>query len=471
MATGITIFGTLNGTLGETVYYREGGVQRQRIRVRRPKNPQTNKQLFQRAKFSAAGMFYSHGRQSFFPYAFEDKKKNESNFNVFMRNNASIAYPVSKSVVNNVAYPILHNWVVTKGSLPTLKTYRYSADEGNTQGLAFDVPLYGSTATVNTMADLSKALIETGDYDNGDIITFLTILTDITIDTPAYGLYPEIVPSRSESAHWFIRQFNLNTADTTPLSTYNIGADVLEGNVLRIYVWGHNTSWWPNQLAAGTIVHSRVKGSKTQVSTQALVLSETADLQVNTYLAENYATYVDEIIGNWRTGEQTIILQPTETLQGANSINFNFQPEPEHTEVSITMNPANVTIQLLDHDNVDFVQSPTTEIPISAGDIVEADVHVRYTDALNSWDVKITTQAYNPAYSELNINEIGQRVMEQGWLKYGDNSYFDVANNKINYLQLNLESTTTSEQNVMTYVTRIRVTKPNGTYTDYVVQS
>lgn len=328
MAKGIFAFGTLVGKLGDVIYYRSGGQQHSRPRIRKPKNPQTNKQLFQRARFSAAGMFYSHGRQAFFPYSFEDKKQNESYFNAFMRNNTHLAYPVSKSVVNNVSYPILQNWVVTKGSLPTIEAYRHSPDNGNTIGLAFNFPLYSSQNSINTMADLSRALIATGDFDNGDILTFLTILTDMRLDATAYGLYPEIVPVQSRSARWFIRQFNVNTADTTQLSSYNIAATITEDNEVRVNVWGYNTSWWPNQLAGGTIVHSRVKGSHTQVSTQALVLSEVADEQINSLLVQNYAEYVDAVINNWRTSEQDIVIQPTEILQGSNSINFNFQPEP-----------------------------------------------------------------------------------------------------------------------------------------------
>lgn len=336
MAKGIDVFGTLNGTLGEKVYYRSGGEQKSRIRVRKPKNPQTSKQIFQRARFSSAGMFYAHGRQSFFPYAFEDKRAGESNFNAFMRNNIARAYPVSKSVVDNVAYPIINDWIVTKGSLPSLECYLHSADEGRTTGLAFDVPNYTNISSVNTIADLSRVLIATGDYDNKDIVTFLTILTDMRISTPAYGLYPEITPTEAQAAHWFIYQFNLNTADHTPLENYRITAENILNDKIRINVWGPNTSWYDDQLACGTIIHSRVKGSRTQVSTQQLVLSQTAQAQLYTYLAPNYSTYIDEVLANWRTGDVSVQIRPTEVLQGANSVNYDFTPDtPENLVVQI----------------------------------------------------------------------------------------------------------------------------------------
>lgn len=427
MAKGIFAFGTLVGKLGDVIYYRSGGQQHSRPRIRKPKNPQTNKQLFQRARFSAAGMFYSHGRQAFFPYSFEDKKQNESYFNAFMRNNTHLAYPVSKSVVNNVSYPILQNWVVTKGSLPTIEAYRHSPDNGNTIGLAFNFPLYSSQTSINTMADLSRALIATGDFDNGDILTFLTILTDMRLDTTAYGLYPEIVPEQSRSARWFIRQFNVNTSDTTQLSTYNIAATLTEDNEVRVNVWGYNTSWWPNQLAGGTIVHSRVKGSRTQVSTQALVLSEVADEQINTLLVQNYAEYVDAVINNWRTSEQDIVIQPTEILQGSNSINFNFQPEPEPVVFPITTNP------LYSNDRTITFQ---TSKPLPHGNI-------SLCDGLDANEVIVT---YNEDETRDETFLLVWNENESAWISYvdeeplyrlteeGNNTYTLINNNNRVYL-------------------------------------
>lgn len=342
MAKGITIFGTLNGTLGETVYYRSGGEQKQRIRIRKPKNPQTNKQLYQRARFAAAGMFYTHGRQSFFPYAFEDKRPNESNFNAFMRNNIALAYPVSKSVVDSVAYPIINDWIVSKGSLPKLQVERFSWDNGETDGVTFTFPKYTSMSAITTMQELSRALIETGDYENGDIITFLTILTDVRLSSTGYGIYPEISPTISEAAHWFIKQFNVNVADTTPLSTYGLAARIEDNNTIRLGIVGANSSWWTNQLAAGTVIHSRVRGSRTMVSTQQLVLSATADTQLKTFLIGNYQQYVEEVIANWRTGDVSTVIRPEETLQGANSINLDFTPEPARTlNVKVTQGSIN----------------------------------------------------------------------------------------------------------------------------------
>lgn len=470
MAKGITIFGTLNGTLGDTVYFRSGGEQKQRIRIRKPKNPQTSKQIFQRARFSAAGMFYAHGRQSFFPYAFEDKRAGESNFNAFMRNNIARAYPVSKAVVDNVAYPIVNDWVVTKGSLPPLNCYLHSSDEGRTMGVAFDVPNYTNLASVNTIADLSNVLIATGDYDNKDIVTFLTILTDILIPAPAYGLYPEIEPSASSSAHWFIYQFNLNTADTTPLSNYRISADNILNNHIRIHVWGANTSWWPNQIACGTIIHSRVRGSRTQVSTQQLVLSETAQTQLANFLAQNYNTYIDEVIANWKTGAVTAVIKPTEILQGSNSVNIDFEPVVEPEIVALTMSPEEVSFSMEGGEEDTALTQPQVNIPISVGDRVTVGYNLRAVGAVNSWDCVANTPIWNGENGPLLFNEVGEIVMQQGWLVYGEQSSLNITDGKVLTVYFDFVSTLHSATQYTAKVKYIRVTHSNGSYTEYQVQ-
>lgn len=470
MAKGIDVFGTLNGTLGEKVYYRSGGEQKSRIRVRKPKNPQTSKQIFQRARFSSAGMFYAHGRQSFFPYAFEDKRAGESNFNAFMRNNIARAYPVSKSVVDNVAYPIINDWIVTKGSLPSLECYLHSADEGRTTGLAFDVPNYTNISSVNTIADLSRVLIATGDYDNKDIVTFLTILTDMRISTPAYGLYPEITPTEAQAAHWFIYQFNLNTADHTPLEYYRISATNILNNNMRINVWGPNTSWYADQLACGTIIHSRVKGSRTQVSTQQLVLSQTAQAQLYTYLAPNYSTYIDEVLANWRTGDVSVQIRPTEVLQGANSVNYDFTPEVEPEFITLTMNPESVNFTIAPEENDTGLTQPLTEIPIVTGDTLQVEFDVKLTGFSDVWRCLASSQEWTGEYGPLYFNEIGQRVMQNGWLQYFEESSFNIQESGIMSVYFDFYNTQTTSATYTAAVKVIRVTHANGSITEYRVQ-
>lgn len=330
MAKGINIFGTLAGTLGETVYYRSGGVQKQRIRVRRPNNPQTNAQMVQRGRFAAAGKFYTRGKQAFFPFAFEDRKKYESNFNAFMRHNIKIAYPISKSASESIAFPVINNWQVTYGSLPTLVTESMTGFAGVTGSMfCYGVMIKTGTTLPTTMAQLSQALIATGDYENGDIITLLVVSPTIAGDSFLDKTYPTIYPSEeydSETApRWIIQQFTLNVNDTNPLSAYGIHVQMTSG---AIYV-AITPSVEINGFTGITYIHSRKTKTRTVVSSQKLNVLPFENFTIDD-IKENASkqTYYTQVADNWR-GTISLDVLPTEILQGSNSVNIDFEPVGE----------------------------------------------------------------------------------------------------------------------------------------------
>lgn len=328
MAKGINIFGTLSGTLGETVYYRSGGEQKQRIRVRRPNNPKTRQQMFQRAKFSAAGMFYAHGKQNFFPYAFEDKKKNESNFNAFMRNNVKQAWPISKTMSETKIYPVFNYWLMSKGSL---RGFEVSIPETHQEMIVGSIYYPDEIATYTTMAELSRALIATGDFENLDVITFVSIEALNLVGGSEH--YPIVSGSDEEvkPATWRILQFNLNVNDNNTLASYGISASN-DGVAISISC---DTLASGNFMNAGTVVHSRKTKSSTKVSSQTLVLNKALTEQIEEITGiSGYGTegnlnqdYVNAVVDDW-LGIINVTLRPTEILQGANSVNFEFENPP-----------------------------------------------------------------------------------------------------------------------------------------------
>ena len=325
MAKGINIFGTLNGTLGETVYYRSGGEQKQRIRVRRPHNPNTNAQIVHRAKFSGAGMFFAHGKQALFPYAFESKRKNESNFNAFMRENISKAYPVSKDVKDSVSYPIFNNWTMSKGSLTPIISEFLSGSTSNTSVVTAFVDIHKDFTLPTTIKELSQLLIGTGDYEDKDIITFLTIFSNM--DSGQVTLYPEISPRAAASASWVVNQFNLDLANTNALSVYGISVSKVDDQ-LRIKM-DANPAVSDSGLAGFCCFHSRKTKNSTKVSTQTLVLNTATEIQLTTTAGEDgsWQPYTQNVIDNYR-GTINLALEATEILQGSQSINAEFESVP-----------------------------------------------------------------------------------------------------------------------------------------------
>lgn len=324
MAKGINIFGTLSGTLGETVYYRSGGEQKQRIRVRRPNNPNTDAQIVQRAKFSGAGMFYAHGNQAFFPYAFENKRKNESNFNAFMRENAPLAYPVSKDVKNSASYPIFNHWVMSRGSLSQVMTIVANGSGANKSKCVGRIDLHKDFEVPATVKELSQLLISTGDWQDRDIFTFLVIVSNLTSEQVSN--YPEISPENPAGASWIINQFNLDLKNTNSLSSYGINV-AKDGTFMDISM-SANPEVSNATSGACCCFHSRMTKTTTKVSTQVLELIGTIDGALLNKIGDpaSYQQYVRDVIANYR-GEVNLALRATEILQGSNSVNIDFEEE------------------------------------------------------------------------------------------------------------------------------------------------
>lgn len=139
MGKGNLILGTGRGKLGDAVFYRTGGEQRFRVRVR-PTNPQTNAQLLQRVVVSTAVKAYSelayvcdHAFQNF-----EGKLKNHQRF---MKLNIKKFREIA--LMNIEAWSPLRfdsvnigNWSIKDSSIPLLNEYIIS--EGDLQSVELE---------------------------------------------------------------------------------------------------------------------------------------------------------------------------------------------------------------------------------------------------------------------------------------------------------------------------------------------
>lgn len=171
-----------------------------------PANPKTVTQQEQRAKFANAVKFYQHATQNFFKFAFQDKKKNETDYNAFMRHNLSRSCIMSKGLVNSSLVPAFGDeWLMSKGSLNNLNVTGW--DKGN-----FIIDWGSGLSEEYTVAMLSLDLVSHGMAQLGDIITIVGVTSDFTkaeLEGDISNMYP---PS------WCIWQFVLSYADNTMLS-------------------------------------------------------------------------------------------------------------------------------------------------------------------------------------------------------------------------------------------------------------
>lgn len=216
MAKGNMLLGYSRGSVGDVVFYRDGGSQRQRARNRKPNNPNTEPQVKQRSRFANAVKFFKQVNSSFFKFAFEDKKTNESDYNAFMRHNVARSGYIGAAANKIANWPALGLWQMSDGSLPKISA---PLPQPNPIALSFSmgdgivIP-----ETAETVGAVSSALVSSSNWREGDIVTFVAYAA-----TPSAGLPTVDTETTAFSASFGYAQFIVNSADTSALPTLSVG--------------------------------------------------------------------------------------------------------------------------------------------------------------------------------------------------------------------------------------------------------
>lgn len=263
MSKGSLFFGNASGKLGQVVLSTVKGQQIARAWQPKVANPKTSQQQLQRAKFANAVKFFKRAQQNLFKFAFEDKRKNESDYNAFMRHNVVSSAVLDRSVYDNFNYPALaDNWLLSYGSLGEISAENEPSDKETLRIL----DLHLGTGEINnlTIASASQAFIDNYKAINGDFVTLVGIKSSVKTLTQDPYAAPE----------WSILQFVVDTTNTGKLVEYlkkqdaNAAAffakDGLDpANIILAYD-NDGSSW------LGVIL-SRVTANGVKVSTSPLV--------------------------------------------------------------------------------------------------------------------------------------------------------------------------------------------------------
>lgn len=305
MAKGNIFMGTLKGRIGDNVFYIQHGEQNVIKYQPNVSNPQTAPQMYQRSRFLAANKFYTRGRQAFFKFAFENKRKGESDFNAFMRENIAEAPNITRDAYQFSNYPIIGQFLVTRGSLPTLK---YGAVNNNWN---CDLEIPYPSQPISTVGELSQLMLQSFVYQAGDIITLLFINTNTRTGVPS--LSPSESPAVYGAPDWHIIQFKLNTLDTTDLTELGLWySQTPEGN-LRLQ-GDENTDFFPEEFYCGmACVHSRYQRGKLKVSNARIILNYSATLANE---SQRQDSIVEAVIADWRAAKE-VPVQSDIILKGA----------------------------------------------------------------------------------------------------------------------------------------------------------
>lgn len=209
MSKGSLFFGNASGKLGQVVLSTVKGQQIARAWQPKVANPKTSQQQLQRAKFANAVKFFKRAQQNLFKFAFEDKRKNESDYNAFMRHNVVSSAVLDRSVYDDFNYPAFANdWLLSYGSLGEIEAENEPADKEIIQLLT--LPLGTGEVANLTIAAASQALISKLKAVNGDFITLVGIRSRVKTLTEDPVVAPE----------WHIMQFVVDTTNTGKLLEY-----------------------------------------------------------------------------------------------------------------------------------------------------------------------------------------------------------------------------------------------------------
>ena len=206
MSKGSLFFGNASGKLGQVVLSTMKGQQIARAWQPKVANPKTSQQQLQRAKFANAVKFFKRAQQNLFKFAFEDRRKNESDYNAFMRHNVVSSAVLDRSVYDNFNYPAFANdWLLSYGSLGEINADNEPSDKEIVQLL--NLPLGTGEIANLTIASASQALVNNYKAINGDYVTLVGVKSSVNSLTADPTMAPE----------WHIVQFVVDTTDTRKL--------------------------------------------------------------------------------------------------------------------------------------------------------------------------------------------------------------------------------------------------------------
>ena len=261
------IISKINGSAGNLTFKNLNGQTVISEKVTHIRNPRTNAQMQTRTKWGNIITMYK-GIRPLLNYGFENKPKNLSDYNMFVKLNMQrpAVYLTKQQVAGGGCVACAYQ--ITQGSLPSIVI------SGTGNNSATDIYLGSLTIGASTtVAEFSQAVVQNNaDYKYGDQISFFEITQQTNAETG--------IPYCQFSASKVI----LDAADTSVL--WDVAGR--SGFYGQDSMLGHYGSSF---VGAFGWVHSRKSGGKTLVSSQSLIsVNDTILAQYQGDMAFNLAS-------------------------------------------------------------------------------------------------------------------------------------------------------------------------------------
>lgn len=318
MSKGNVLLGMSRGKLGDLVLTRGAGEQIARARNRHPKNPQTTKQMAQRAALATLVEFFVRGRKNLFKFAFESKKPGESDYNAFVRANMGIV-PVQSSKTLKENGPVFGEFIMSQGSL-TEPAFDFNVDYTDGALLCEALPTDGDLLTIG---QLSQAIANYNGLQDGDIITIVCVNSKLAIPVSSLesAIEAKSLCKEMVSTNWSIRQFTLDFASSALASTLAMFATAeaeASDDHMRLTnalnAFGYDET---NSISQIAVIASRNTAAGVKVSTSTIKLSEGAATAATVGRSDEWKEWVAK---NW-VEASSLDVAPEDILKGSLSVN------------------------------------------------------------------------------------------------------------------------------------------------------
>ena len=363
MAKGNMLQGMARGSVGDIVFSRAGGQQLSRVRNRAPKNPKTQRQIYQRATFLEPAKFYAKGIQQLFKFAFENKAVKESDYNCFMRMNSQRGILMTKAMNDNANYPKIGKFYMTFGNLPQIPTTSVTQSElGQPQ---VETSITPTKSKIETIKDLSEILMSfSSAIHNDDILTLLVIKTYANGQTNA----PYMTLVNDEAPEWVISQIRIDNTNENPLPSDLMAGISTTGN---LYLYNSNV-FNSGDIYLGNICISRVTTSGVTVSPSTLTMSQQSIVVYNRMKpnGDYQTTWAQTVLDSYNASGEAILegtaVSSSTTAGGQiKSVKLNGTAIPNGTTITeygtLTIEGTNLTSQTIEVAMNGIKWTPTTQ--------------------------------------------------------------------------------------------------------------
>lgn len=274
MSKGSLFWGNARGRLGQSVFYRAGGEQRNRTYVAKIKNPRTRAQMKNRLSMSNFSNIF-RAYQSVLKESFVGRPVKESGFNAFMKANKNSSSAIILPEAKDAGLGVPLNMVVSQGTITKfgkLGNYKVqlALDEDQTSYIGFRFDGWNANQP-DLVRNAILAILDGGSYKvikDQTQLNYLFQALGLPTDAVISILWAEYA---DEGFRMGVNHYSLSGIQVTneefPLA-------VMSNMSLNIGVGVHMEDWATDEMQCGIVISYKVNGKLDCTSARIISVKE-----------------------------------------------------------------------------------------------------------------------------------------------------------------------------------------------------